>query len=106
MIIYWKLLYANFIANMLGYGGGPATLPLLKKEIVDIYGLLTNQEISEVVAFGNVLPGPIATKMSAFIGYDHAGILRSLISLFATVAPSLMILIVLLSILMKYIDSH
>src|SRR5699024_7034282 len=105
MIIYWELFYANFIANMLGYGGGPATLPLLKKEIVDNYGLLTNQEFSEVVAFGNGLPGPIATKMAAFIGYDQAGILGALISLFATVAPTLIILIVLMSILMKYKDS-
>ncbi len=105
MIIYWELFYANFIANMLGYGGGPATLPLLKEEVVDNYGLLTNQEFSEVVAFGNGLPGPIATKMAAFIGYDQAGILGALISLFATVAPTLILLIVLMSILMKYKDS-
>lgn len=52
-MIYWELFYANFIANMLGYGGGPATLPLLKEEVVDNYGLLTNKEFSEVVAFGN-----------------------------------------------------
>lgn len=105
MIIYWELFYANFIANMLGYGGGPATLPLLKEEMVDNYGLLTNKEFSEVVAFGNGLPGPIATKMAAFIGYDQAGILGALISLFATVAPTLILLIVLMSILMKYKDS-
>src|SRR5699024_2900071 len=48
---------------------------------------------------------PIATKMAAFIGYDQAGILGALISLFATVAPTLIILIVLMSILMKYKDS-
>ena len=105
MIIYWELFYANFIANILGYGGGPATLPLLKEEVVDNYGLLTNQEFSEVVAFGNGLPGPIATKMAAFIGYDQAGILGALISVFATVAPTLFLLIVLMSILMKYKDS-
>lgn len=105
MMIYWELFYANFIANILGYGGGPATLPLLKEEIVDNYGMLTNQEFSEVVAFGNGLPGPIATKMAAFIGYDQAGVLGALISVFATVAPTLILLIVLMSVLMKYKDS-
>src|SRR5690625_6831035 len=102
MIIYWELFYANFIANMLGYGGGPATLPLLKKEIVDNYGLLTNQEFSEVVAFGNGLPGPIATKMAAFIGYDQAGILGALISLFVSVVPTLFFLFVLFIIFIIY----
>lgn len=105
MIIYWKLFYAHFIANILGYGGGPATLPLLKEEVVDNYGLLTNQEFSELVAFGNGLPGPIATKMAAFIGYDQAGVFGALVSLFATVAPTLILLIILMSILMKYKDS-
>src|SRR5699024_12639989 len=105
MIIYWELFYANFIANMLGYGGGPATLPLLKKEIVANYGLLTNQEFSEVVAFGNGLPGPIATKMAAFIGYDQAGILGALISLFSAVATTLIIFLVLLSTLIHYTAS-
>src|SRR5699024_8759800 len=102
MIIYWELFYANFIANMLGYGGGPATLPLLKKEIVDNYGLLTNHEFSEVVAFGNGIPCQIATKMFAFIGYEQAGILCALISIIATFTPTLIIFIVLMSILMKY----
>src|SRR5690625_6230178 len=67
---------SNFIANMLGYGGGPATLPLLKKEIVDNYGLLTNQEFSEVVAFGNGLPGPIDNldRKSTRLNSSHVAI--------------------------------
>src|SRR5699024_4273256 len=39
------------------------------------------------------------------IGYEQAGIGGALISLFATVAPTLSILIVLMSILMTYKDS-
>ncbi|AIF43067.1 chromate transporter [Virgibacillus sp. SK37] len=104
-MIYWKIFYANFISNILGYGGGPATIPLLQREVVDEYGWLTNQEFSEIVALGNGLPGPIATKMAAYIGYDQAGILGAIVGLFASVAPSLILLIVLLSILMKYKDA-
>lgn len=104
-MIYWKIFYANFISNLLGYGGGPATIPLLEYEVVDRYGWFTTQEFSEIVALGNGLPGPIATKMAAYIGYDQGGILGAAIGLFATVAPSIMLLIVLLGVLMKYKDS-
>lgn len=104
-MIYWQIFYSNFIANLLGYGGGPATIPLLEHEVVDRYGWFTNQEFSEIVALGNGLPGPIATKMAAYIGYDQGGILGSIIALFATVAPSLIMLIALLGLLMKYKDS-
>lgn len=104
-MIYWQLFYAHFTANILGYGGGPATLPLLQYEVVDRYGWFSNQEFSEIVALGNGLPGPIATKMAAYIGYDQGGILGSVIALFATVAPSLILLLALLSVLMKYKES-
>jgi len=105
MIIYWKIFMANFVANILGYGGGPATIPLLEHEVVNRYGWFTTQEFSEMVALGNGLPGPIATKLAAHIGYVQGGIPGALIGLFATVAPSIILLFALLGILMKYKNS-
>lgn len=104
-MIYWKIFLANFVANMLGYGGGPATIPLLEHEVVNRYGWFTTQQFSEMVALGNGLPGPIATKLAAYIGYDQGGILGALIGLFATVAPSMLLMLVLLGLLFKYKDS-
>lgn len=104
-MIYWQLFIANFIPNLLGYGGGPATIPLLEHEVVDRYGWFTTREYSEIVALGNGLPGPIATKMAAYIGFEQAGILGAIVALFATVAPSVILLLMLLGILMKYKES-
>lgn len=105
IIIYWRIFYSNFIANILGYGGGPATIPLLQKEVVDGYGWFTNQEFSEMVALGNGLPGPIATKMAAYIGYDQGGVLGAILAVFGSVAPTIALLIILLGILLKFKDS-
>jgi chromate transporter len=105
IIKYWQIFYTNFISNILGYGGGPATIPLLQHEVVDKYGWFTNQEFSEMVALGNALPGPIATKMAAYVGYDQGGILGAVIGIFASVAPSLILLIALLGILLKFKNS-
>jgi chromate transporter len=103
-MIYWKIFLAFFIPGILGYGGGPATIPLVENEVVGTYGWMDTQEFSEVVAIGNSLPGPIATKMAASIGYSEGGVLGSIIALFATVAPSLILMIGLMTVLMKYKD--
>lgn len=58
-----------------------------------------------MLAIGNALPGPIATKMAGFIGYQQAGVLGSVVALFATIAPSVLLLVILLRILFKYKDS-
>ncbi|MFC5735432.1 chromate transporter [Cytobacillus gottheilii] len=105
MSIYIQLFLAFFIPGILGYGGGPASIPLIEKEVVDRYQWLTVSEFSEMLALGNTLPGPIATKMAGYIGYEQAGILGALITVFATVAPSLILMLTLLSLLMKHKES-
>ena len=101
-MIYWHLFLAFFIPGILGYGGGPASIPLVEHEVVGNYEWMTTQEFSEVVAIGNSLPGPIATKMAGYIGYSEAGIPGAIIALFASVAPSLILMILMMAILLKY----
>jgi chromate transporter len=104
-VIYWEIFLAFFIPGILGYGGGPASIPLIENEVVDRYGWMTVNEFSEVLALGNALPGPIATKMAGYIGYEQGGVLGGFIGIFATVAPSLILMIVLLGFLYKFKDS-
>lgn len=104
-MIYWQIFLAFFIPGILGYGGGPATIPLVENEVVGNYGWMSTQEFSEVLAVGNSLPGPIATKMAAYIGYTEGGVLGSLIALFATIAPSIILMLLLMALLMKYKDT-
>ncbi|UFU01422.1 chromate transporter [Radiobacillus kanasensis] len=102
---YWHIFLAFFIPGIVGYGGGPASIPLVEKEVVDRYHWLTVSDFSEMLAMGNALPGPIATKMAGFIGFEQGGILGAWIAVFATVAPSLILMVILLSILQKHKQS-
>ena len=104
-MIYWHIFLAFFIPGIVGYGGGPASIPLVENEVVDRYGWMTVPEFSEVLAIGNALPGPIATKMAGYIGYEQGGILGAVVGIFATVAPSLIIMIFLLGVLYRFKDS-
>jgi len=101
-MIYIQLFLAFFIPSIIGFGGGASTIPLIQKEVVDHYQFMTMSEYSSVIAIGNVLPGPIATKIAGYIGYELAGIPGACIAVFATIAPTTLLMIGLLSILAKY----
>ncbi|WP_156292019.1 chromate transporter [Oceanobacillus salinisoli] len=104
-MIYWQIFLAFFIPGILGYGGGPASIPLIENEVVKRYEWMTVQEFSEVLAIGNSLPAPIAPKLAGYIGYEVGGVLGASIGVFATVAPSLILMILLGNILLRYKDS-
>ncbi|QQK74625.1 chromate transporter [Salicibibacter cibarius] len=103
-MVYWQLFVAFLIPGVVGYGGGPASIPLIEHEVVHRYDWMSTQQFGEVLALGNALPGPIATKMAGFIGFEVAGIPGALIAIFATVAPSLVAMLLLMKVLLKYKD--
>ncbi|KSU83271.1 MULTISPECIES: chromate transporter [Fictibacillus] len=104
-MILWHIFLAFFIPGILGYGGGPSSIPLIENEVVGRYHWMTVNQFTEVLALGNALPGPIATKMSGYIGYMQGGILGSIVATVATVGPSLFLMIVFLGVIYKYKDS-
>nr|WP_091773862.1 chromate transporter [Piscibacillus halophilus] len=101
----WYLFLAFFIPGIVGYGGGPASIPLIEHEVVKNYDFITTTEFGEVLALGNALPGPIATKMAGYIGFNVAGVPGAIVALVATIVPSLIAMILLLGLIMKYKDS-
>lgn len=93
----WNLFIAFFRVGMLGYGGGPSSIPLVHKEVVEKYKWLSDDDFGDVLALGNSLPGPIATKMAGYIGYRVSGILGMLNAVMATILPTIVIMIVLIT---------
>lgn len=104
-MICWHVFLAFFIPNIVGYGGGPAIIPLIENEVVGRYGWMSSQAFAETLAIGNALPSPIATKMAGYIGFEVAGIPGALIATFATVAPSLLLMLLAMGTLYRFRDS-
>ena len=104
-MIYIDIFLAFFIPGIIGYGGGPASIPLIENQVVSTYGWMTTAQFSDTLALANALPGPIATKLAGYIGYEQGGILGAVIALFATVGPSLILMLALLSLLYRYRES-
>ncbi|WP_406944889.1 chromate transporter [Halobacillus sp. SY10] len=101
---HWNLFIAFFRVGMLGYGGGPSSIPLVHKEVVEKYKWLDDDDFSDVLALGNSLPGPIATKMAGYIGYRVSGIVGMVNAVLATIVPTILIMIVLITSLNSFRD--
>ncbi len=89
---------------MLGYGGGPASIPLIHKEVVDKYKWMEDDEFGDILALANTLPGPIATKLAGYIGHRVMGVFGMLNAVLATIFPTIVLMIILLSTLSSIRD--
>jgi len=100
--LYLDLFLAFLKPGVTTFGGGPSAIPLIEEEVVHNYGWLTVEEFTDALAFGNSLPGPIATKLAALVGYKVSGWIGSIISIFAIVAPTAIAIVLFLNIYLKY----
>ncbi|WP_295891489.1 chromate transporter [uncultured Vibrio sp.] len=98
------LAAAFFRIGIFGFGGGPTMIPLVHKEVVDNYKWMSDDEFSNVLAIGNTLPGPIATKMAGYIGYKVGGTLGCINAVIATIIPIIIVMIAGLGLLNEYRD--
>lgn len=94
---YMELTFGMFRTGILGYGGGPSVIPLIRHEAVVRYNWLSDDEFGEVLALANALPGPIATKMAAYLGYREKGVLGAIVAILAHILPTCIAMIALLS---------
>ena len=99
-----QLFWAFFKVGILGYGGGPSSIPLVHQEAVSNYKWLNSDEFGDILAIGNTLPGPIATKIAGYIGYRVAGWPGVLNAVLATILPSIVVMIFLLFSLTSFQD--
>ena len=54
-----KLFFAFIQVGMFSVGGGYAAIPLIQEQIVNIYGLMTLEEFSDLITVAEMTPGPI-----------------------------------------------
>jgi chromate transporter len=80
--------------GLLGFGGGPSFIPLVQRE-VEGEGWLTREGFLDAFAFGNALPGPIATKIAGYVGYRIAGWPGALAALLGLTLPTIVLMVAL-----------
>lgn len=92
---YKNLIMAMVRTGIFGFGGGPSVIPLFRYEAVSRYHWVKDEEFAEILAIANTLPGPIATKMAAYLGYKQKGALGAFICVAAHILPTCLAMILL-----------
>lgn len=101
----WQLFWSFGKVGVFGFGGGPSMIPLIQEEVVEVRHWLTQDEFLDAYAFGNALPGPIATKMAGYVGYKVAGALGAAVGLIGIAVPTIVAMLLLMSIYLRYRES-
>lgn len=96
-----QLFLTFLMIGAVSFGGGYSMIPLIQKEVVERHQWMTLEEFTDVIAVAGMSPGPIATNSAIFIGYDEAGVVGAIVSAFAMVLPSLVIILIVAAFFMK-----
>ena len=113
-MIYLELFYTFFIIGLFGFGGGYGMLSLIRTETVVHHAWLSSAEFTNIVAISQMTPGPVGINSATYCGYaavHNAGynglmaVLGSATATFALVLPSLILMILISKMFMKYMNT-
>lgn len=93
----WSLLFQIFWTffkiSPVTFGGGYAMIPLIIKEVVEKRKWLTNDDITDVIALSQTVPGAVAVNSATFIGHKIGGIRGALAALIGVSIPTYLIVL-------------
>jgi len=75
--------------------GGPAIMGIMQAEIQEKRQWITKEKFLEGMALVNMLPGPIATQLGIYLGYDRAGWRGGIVAGLSFMLPAFVILMLL-----------
>lgn len=92
---YQKLFLSTFSVSAFTFGGGYVIVPLMKKKFVDELRWINEDEMLDIVAISQTLPGPMVVDASVLVGYRLAGPAGAAVALLSTLLPPFAILSVI-----------
>ena len=113
-MIYLYLFITFFEIGLFGFGGGYGMLSLIQTEVVHHWSWITTSQFTDIVAISQMTPGPIGINSATYCGYmpcHNAGygvgmsVLGSTVATFALVLPSLILMILISRLFMRYMKT-
>lgn len=113
-MIFLYLFITFFKIGLFGFGGGYGMLSLIQNEVVQRHHWMSSGEFTDIVAISQMTPGPIGINSATYCGYTAVhnegytgimAILGSVTATFALVLPSLILMIIISRMFMRYMNS-
>lgn len=102
MSLLLRLFFSFIQVGLFSVGGGYAAIPLIQNQIVDIHGLMTLAEFTDLITIAEMTPGPISINSATFVGMRLAGIPGVLLCTLGCIIPSFIICLILAHFYYKY----
>jgi chromate transporter len=77
-------------------------IPLMEQECVQHAQWMDSEEFIDALAMGNALPGPIAIKMAAMVGWKVGGPLGCFAAIIGVAAPGILLMLVLAAVYYRF----
>lgn len=100
-----KVIIEFFKTGLFAVGGGLATIPFLKEMSIN-YNWFSLEELHTMISIAESTPGPIGVNMATYVGFNQFGIFGGLITTLSLVAPSIIVIMIVSSIMDKFKESQ
>jgi chromate transporter len=100
----WRLFLVFLQIGAVLYGSGYVLLAFLENQLVNELGWLTNEQLLDAVAVGQVTPGPLFST-ATFIGWQVAGVWGSVVATVGIFLPSF-VFVSLLVVIIPWVRRH
>ena len=101
----FTLFLTFFKIGLFTVGGGYAMIPVMQREIVDVWHCIANDTFVNFIGIAESTPGPIAINMATFVGFELFGIIGSIVAILAVVLPSFIIILIIAKLFAKFSKS-
>jgi len=87
----WELARLFLKLGTVSFGGPAAHVAVMEDEVVHRRQWLSRDQFLDLLAASNLIPGPNALEMAAYVGYRRAGLAGSLLAAVAFTLPAALI---------------
>jgi len=101
----WQLFLVFFKIGTFTFGGGLAMLPLIHKEVAEKKKWIEDEEMVDIIAISQSVPGAIAVNASILVGKKVAGIKGAVAAAFGVIFPAFASILLLLVFLYGFRDN-
>lgn len=90
----WSMFWKFFKIGAFTFGGGYAMIPLIEREIVS-NKWIDKEEVANMVAISQSIPGAVAVNMSLFVGFKIAKKKGGIVAVLGCILPSFLTILLI-----------
>ncbi len=102
MSLVFDLFRTFLLLGVFSFGGGMASMELIRSRVVAQHGWLTNSDFTDLISISEMTPGPLGINIATFTGIQIAGFPGMLAATIGYTVPPIIIVMIMAHVYYKY----